>query len=567
MVHPLKLRVVLETVGDRIDPFGYQSAVEALGPSVTGGQFQASSMREPAAARSYSITQSGIAIIPIHGLLMKKSTWMSSFSGMCTYEDIGEQFEAAMADSAVKHIMLDIDSPGGETHGCFELSDMIYGARGKGKLIYASANDLAASAAYNIASAADRIYVTRTGAVGSIGVYSLHADQEGLDSKVGIRYTYISAGKYKVDGNPHEAISKTAKDHIQAEVNRQNSLFLSTVSRNRNADEKDIAGTNALCFFADNAVPLLADKVGTLDDAMEALEQKMQDSSGGSYPRMGAVVLAAGEAVMIGDVLVSASSPAIPSPSDPSLDPDEDEDDDGEQLCDPLPEANAPVRQVPVLQPTPAPPAAIQQNEVNTMPDPTLTPNAAVPGAAPVTSAAPVSAAPVAQPVAVPATAPTPAAPKGRSVAAQVIALCTIAGHAEMASDFVDRIEANTMSLDDVITYFNAERVKASTAPGTTSNSVILGPATGAALDRIQANTVILQANSAGKRLSSKEYERMLLAGGLYETHVDEKEAATMTRAGKKKYMSELIPRLSQMGLGTTGTSNTPTNSGIGWIN
>ena len=71
------------------------------------------SLREPANQRSYDVTSSGIAIIPIDGMLMKKATGLMAYSGMCTYEDISEQFSAAIDDPTVRAVMLAIhDSPG-----------------------------------------------------------------------------------------------------------------------------------------------------------------------------------------------------------------------------------------------------------------------------------------------------------------------------------------------------------------------------------------------------------------------------------------------------------------------
>ena len=89
------------------------------------------------------------------------------------------RWRRAVDDAGVRAILLDIDSPGGETTGCFELADYIYSIRGI-KPVYAAANDIALSAAYAIASAASRVFVTRTGAVGSVGVYALHVDQSGV---------------------------------------------------------------------------------------------------------------------------------------------------------------------------------------------------------------------------------------------------------------------------------------------------------------------------------------------------------------------------------------------------
>ena len=82
------------------------------------------------------------------------------------------------------------------------------------------ANENALSAAYAIASAADRLYVTRTGEVGSIGVVAVHVDESGADAKAGLAWTFVFAGERKVDGNAHEPLSERASATIQADVDR-----------------------------------------------------------------------------------------------------------------------------------------------------------------------------------------------------------------------------------------------------------------------------------------------------------------------------------------------------------
>ncbi|EPC1625897.1 S49 family peptidase, partial [Yersinia enterocolitica] len=117
----------------------------------------------------------GIARIPITGTLVQKLGTLRPYSGMTGYDGIRVSFLTAMNDSEVKAICLDIDSPGGEVAGCFDLVDEIYAARGE-KPIWAILSESAYSAAYALASAADRIIVPRTGGVGSIGVIVMHVD-------------------------------------------------------------------------------------------------------------------------------------------------------------------------------------------------------------------------------------------------------------------------------------------------------------------------------------------------------------------------------------------------------
>ncbi len=78
--------------------------------------------------------------IKVHGILTKNSEAFDDILGMTSYEKIREEIEKALIDEEVETIILDIDSPGGEVNGLFDLSDFIYEARTK-KRIVAIAND------------------------------------------------------------------------------------------------------------------------------------------------------------------------------------------------------------------------------------------------------------------------------------------------------------------------------------------------------------------------------------------------------------------------------------------
>ena len=283
MIHPPKLEVIIKALAPRlgVDPDIVLASRVPMDATATLMARYGDAGEE----RDYAVID-GIAVIPVQGTLLKKESFMSAWSGATSYEQIQRQVATAINDASVRAILLDIDSPGGETTGCFELSDYIYSVRGI-KPVYAAANDIALSAAYAIASAASKVFVTRTGAVGSVGVYALHVDQSGFDKELGAKYTYVFAGEKKVDGNPHEALAESAKNDIQEEVDREYGIFTDTVARNRKVAKKQIVATQAGLLWADNAVPLLADAVGTLDDAMGALVGLLGARSKSSIPTKG----------------------------------------------------------------------------------------------------------------------------------------------------------------------------------------------------------------------------------------------------------------------------------------
>ena len=169
--------------------------------------------------------------------------------------------------------------------------------------------------------------MTQTGAVGSIGVVALHADQSGADEKAGVRYDYITAGDRKADANPHAPLSDEARATLQAEVDRLYGLFTGMVARCRNLPDAQVREQQAGVYFGANAVAAgLADQVGTFACALTDLSIRVAVSR--SSGRSGATVLTAkkGPTAMSSDAPpAEAAAPAAapvtappPSPS-PSL--------------------------------------------------------------------------------------------------------------------------------------------------------------------------------------------------------------------------------------------------------
>ncbi len=253
LVHRAKLDVILSALGPRLgidspipaDAKELLAAVPAPRPNMQGAV--------------------GIAVIPIHGTLVKRTLGLEAASGLTSYQDIGAMLDAALADPSVTGILLDVDSPGGEASGSFELARRVREATAV-KPIWAVANDAAFSAAYAIASSAERILVTETGGVGSIGVIALHIDQSVKDANDGYRYTAITAGRHKNDFSPHEPLTDTAKSELQSEVDRLYDIFVGHVAAMRGLPEMAVRATEAALYFGPNATAAgLADAVGTLE--------------------------------------------------------------------------------------------------------------------------------------------------------------------------------------------------------------------------------------------------------------------------------------------------------------
>ena len=259
LIHRPKLDVILSVVGQRMG----LAAVSDM-PAMDMAAFQ-----RPALAAA----PEGIAVIPIHGSLVKRSLGMESVSGLTSYSEIAASLDAALADPQVRGILLDIDSPGGEASGSFELARRVRDISAQ-KPVWAVANDAAYSAAYALAASAQRLFVTETGGVGSIGVIALHVDQSVKDANDGYRFTAITAGVHKNDYSPHEPLSDAAKTELQGEVDRLYALFTEHVAAMRGLDIGTVRATEAGLFFGSQAVAQgLADGVQTLETTLSQFHQ------------------------------------------------------------------------------------------------------------------------------------------------------------------------------------------------------------------------------------------------------------------------------------------------------
>lgn len=208
----------------------------------------------------------GVAFIPVHGMLINRMSWSSSYA--TGYNFIRAQMQAALADDDVALIVYDVNSAGGLASGCSELSNEIYESRGD-KPSLAVVDARCYSAAYFLASACTKIVLTPTGGVGSIGCAAMHVEYSEMLKEEGINVTFIFAGAQKVDGNQYQALSARAKQSIQQDVDYHYGLFVDAVARNRDLSEDDVRATEAGCFLPPDALELgLIDAIKTPTEAV-----------------------------------------------------------------------------------------------------------------------------------------------------------------------------------------------------------------------------------------------------------------------------------------------------------
>ena len=286
MVEPSKALAFLSGLGPRItgreirfQGNGYGALAQATLParaSLIGGEL--AERQHNNETRPFALID-GIAVIEIAGTLVHRGAWIGQSSGVTSYEGIAAQIDAALADTAVRGIALEIDSFGGEVAGAFDLADRIRAAREQ-KRVHAFVAEHALSAGYILASQANHITLPRTGAVGSIGVVVLHSEMSGMLDQKGINVTLIHAGAHKVDANPYEPLPKNVQNRMQSELEGLRTLFAQTVAKGRGErfDIEAALNTEAAILRGVEAVTAgLADAVSDPRSAFSAFAEGRHD--------------------------------------------------------------------------------------------------------------------------------------------------------------------------------------------------------------------------------------------------------------------------------------------------
>lgn len=277
MIHPGKLSAIIAGLAPR------------LGVELSGTLPDAYTVRAGQSGKGGYRVVDGIGVIDIFGALAHRTEMQADSSYIMGYETIGRMLDAALADRDVAAVVLNVDSPGGEVSGAFQLAQQILGGRDI-KPIHAVAGDLAASGGYLIASAAQSISISPAGQVGSIGVVTCHVDMSSALEKAGYKVTPIFAGSHKVDGNPYQPLPQAVAERIQSDIDMYYGMFVDAVRAGRPIlSERRIKATEAAMFIGEQAVIAgLADRVETPDQLIARLASEAKLSIPSSAARTAA---------------------------------------------------------------------------------------------------------------------------------------------------------------------------------------------------------------------------------------------------------------------------------------
>lgn len=234
---------------------------------------------------------SGIAVLPLYGVVTQRGNMVDDISGPGSTST--QQFTSALrqvlGDDTVGQILIDIDSPGGSVYGVAELASEIVKARAQ-KPVVAVANSLAASAAYWIGCSASEFYVTLGGEVGSIGVWQAHFDYSKALEEEGVKTTLISAGKFKVEGNPYVPLDPEAQAFMQSRVDDYYNAFIQAVAVGRGVTVDVVRNGmgEGRVLGADAALTQrMVDGIASFDDVLARMQAKVTGNAVRSQSQKG----------------------------------------------------------------------------------------------------------------------------------------------------------------------------------------------------------------------------------------------------------------------------------------
>jgi len=216
-------------------------------------------------------TRDGVAIVPVNGPIFRYANLFTMFSGGTSVQDLATDFQSSMEDPAIKAILLNVDSPGGEVAGINEMASMIRAAAEK-KPVVTYVGGMAASGAYWLASQTQAIVADSTAMLGSIGIVATFRDRKAADEKAGIaNYEIVSSQSPKKRLDPG---TETGRAAIQVVLDDLAAEFVAAVASGRGVTaEKVLAdfGQGGV-MTAKRAIDAgLADQLGSFESVLSEL--------------------------------------------------------------------------------------------------------------------------------------------------------------------------------------------------------------------------------------------------------------------------------------------------------
>ena len=203
----------------------------------------------------------GIAVIDMAGTIQYDGS-------ACSPEGLKTLLDVAEDNPHVKAVVLRVDSGGGTATAGEEMAGYV---KAFSKPIVVSSASINASAAYEISSQADYIYVAQSTEIGAIGTAMQLTDLSGLLDKLGVNMETITSADEKDSSYGYRPLTDEEREYYQHMVDEINEVFINNVAEGRKMSVDDVrALANGMPFTGNAAVKNgLADAVGTREDAID----------------------------------------------------------------------------------------------------------------------------------------------------------------------------------------------------------------------------------------------------------------------------------------------------------
>ena len=209
------------------------------------------------------ITRDNVAVIPVQGALFPRANLFSEISGAYSVEMLARDLQAAQTNPNVKAVVLQIDSPGGHTTMINEFAAQI---KAFDKPIVSYVVGQAASAAYWLAAATDKIYLDNTAIVGSIGVVAAFSKKDSGATE------FVSSNA--PDKRPDLATDE-GRVLIQTMVDDMESVFIESIMTNRGMSRDQITSLRGGVLVGSKAVSAgFADEISNLEAVIASLNME-----------------------------------------------------------------------------------------------------------------------------------------------------------------------------------------------------------------------------------------------------------------------------------------------------
>ncbi len=227
----------------------------------------------PAYARRRRPGRRGTTVALLHatGSIARRAGAPLPVGGSLDAGALAEALGRAAASRRVRAILLRVDSPGGDAVASETLHRAVARASAEGTPVVVSMGNVAASGAYYLAVAADRIVAQPATLTGSIGVFSGKLVVTGLKARAGVTTDEIHAGRRALIASANRVFDEEERERFGASLDAIYATFVERVAKGRKmtAAQVDTVARGRV-FTGEDALGVgLVDRLGGIHEALE----------------------------------------------------------------------------------------------------------------------------------------------------------------------------------------------------------------------------------------------------------------------------------------------------------